>query len=89
VSIVVKEWQFSDGTHSLKNLRNNSQPSLNGSSNIQLRTGKKLNITVVEGKDLATAKEKSGKFDPYIKLQYGKVSNSVFDTLRCTKVCFI
>ncbi|MCH98361.1 synaptotagmin-4-like [Trifolium medium] len=73
VSIVVKEWQFSDGTHSLKNLRNNSQPSLNGSSNIQLRTGKKLNITVVEGKDLATAKEKSGKFDPYIKLQYGKV----------------
>ncbi|GAU22711.1 hypothetical protein TSUD_138350 [Trifolium subterraneum] len=74
VSIVVKEWQFSDGTHSLKNLRNNSQPSLNGSSNIQLRTGKKLNITVVEGKDLATAKEKSGKFDPYIKLQYGKVT---------------
>lgn len=73
VSIVVKEWQFSDGTHSLNNLRNNSQQSLNGSSNIQLRTGKKLKITVVEGKDLAAAKEKSGKFDPYIKLQYGKV----------------
>lgn len=73
VSIVVKEWQFSDGTHSLNNLRNNSQQSLNGSSNIQLRTGKKLKITVVEGKDLAAAKEKTGKFDPYIKLQYGKV----------------
>lgn len=58
VSIVVKEWQFSDGTHSLNNLRNNSQQSLNGSSNIQLRTGKKLKITVVEGKDLAAAKEK-------------------------------
>ncbi|XP_004512919.1 uncharacterized protein [Cicer arietinum] len=72
VSIVVKEWQFSDGTHSLNNFRNNSQQSLNGSSNLQLRTGTKLNITVVEGKDLA-AKEKSGKFDPYIKLQYGKV----------------
>ncbi|XP_027359435.1 synaptotagmin-5 isoform X2 [Abrus precatorius] len=72
VSIVVKEWQFSDGTHSLNNLRNSSQQSLNGSSNLQLRTGRKLNVTVVEGKDLA-AKEKSGKFDTYIKLQYGKV----------------
>lgn len=77
VSIVVKEWQFSDGTHSLNNLRNNSQQSLNGSSNIQLRTGKKLKITVVEGKDLAAAKEKSGKFDPYIKLQYGKVMQKI------------
>ncbi|CAK8534142.1 unnamed protein product [Lathyrus sativus] len=73
VSIVVKEWQFSDGTHSLNNLRNNSRTSLNGSSNLQLKTGKKLNITVVEGRDLAAAKEKSGKFDPYIKVQYGKV----------------
>ncbi|CAL5186561.1 unnamed protein product [Lathyrus oleraceus] len=73
VSIVVKEWQFSDGTHSLNKLRNNSQQSLNGSSNLQLKTGKKLNITVIEGKDLAAAKDKYGKFDPYIKLQYGKV----------------
>ncbi|XP_061357579.1 synaptotagmin-5-like isoform X2 [Gastrolobium bilobum] len=72
VSIVVKEWQFSDGSHSLNNLRSSSQQSLNGSSNLQLRTGRKLNVTIVEGKDLA-AKEKSGKFDPYIKLQYGKV----------------
>ncbi|KAJ1405713.1 Synaptotagmin-like mitochondrial-lipid-binding domain [Sesbania bispinosa] len=72
VSIVVKEWQFSDGSHSLNNLRTSSQQSLNGSSNLQLRTGRKLNITVVEGKDLA-AKDKAGKFDPYIKLQYGKV----------------
>ncbi|KAJ1379535.1 Synaptotagmin-like mitochondrial-lipid-binding domain [Sesbania bispinosa] len=72
VSIVVKEWQFSDGSYSLNNLRTSSQQSLNGSSNLQLRTGRKLNITVVEGKDLA-AKDKAGKFDPYIKLQYGKV----------------
>ncbi|XP_019457985.1 PREDICTED: extended synaptotagmin-1-like isoform X2 [Lupinus angustifolius] len=71
VSIVVKEWQFSDGSHSLNNIRANSQQSLNGSSNLQLKTGRKLIITVVEGKDLAT-KDKSGKFDPYFKLQYGK-----------------
>ncbi|KAG5022094.1 hypothetical protein JHK85_018436 [Glycine max] len=73
VSIVVKEWQYSDGSHSLNSLRSSSsQQSINGSPNFQLRTGRKINVTVVEGKDLA-AKDKSGKFDPYIKLQYGKV----------------
>ncbi|KAH1234179.1 hypothetical protein AAZX31_09G166500 [Glycine max] len=73
VSVVVKEWQYSDGSHSLNSLRSSSsQQSINGSPNFQLRTGRKINVTVVEGKDLA-AKDKSGKFDPYIKLQYGKV----------------
>ncbi|KAK7320035.1 hypothetical protein RJT34_04764 [Clitoria ternatea] len=72
VKIVVKEWQFSDGSHSLNNLRANSRQPLIGSSNILSKTGRKLNITVVEAKDLA-AKDKCGKFDPYIKLQYGKV----------------
>ncbi|XP_054816971.1 synaptotagmin-5-like [Prosopis cineraria] len=72
VSIVVKEWQLSDGSHSLNNLRISSQQSLYGSSNLQVRTGRKLSITVVEGKDFA-AKDKSGKFDSYVKLQYGKV----------------
>lgn len=84
MSIVVKEWQFSDGTHSLNKLRNNSQQSLNGSSNLQLKTGKKLNITVIEGKDLAAAKDKYGKFDPYIKLQYGKVRDAV-----CLRHCSV
>ncbi|XP_061345008.1 uncharacterized protein LOC133290881 [Gastrolobium bilobum] len=69
--IVVKEWQFSDGSHSLNNLHSSSQQSLNGSSLLS-RTGRKLKITVVEAKDLA-AKDKFGKFEPYIKLQYGKV----------------
>lgn len=59
----------------MNNLRASSQQSLNGSSNLPLRTGRKLYVTVVEGKDLA-AKEKSGKFDPYFKLQYGKVSDT-------------
>ncbi|KAL2342484.1 hypothetical protein Fmac_003769 [Flemingia macrophylla] len=72
VKIVVKEWQFSDGSHSLNNLRANSQQSLIGSSSLLSKTGRKLRITVVEAKDLA-AKDKDGKIDPYIKLQYGKV----------------
>ncbi|KAK1565162.1 hypothetical protein Q3G72_020185 [Acer saccharum] len=72
VKLVLKEWQFSDGSHSLNNLRVGSQQSLNGSSNFLSRTGRKVSITVVEGKDLVL-KDKSGKFDPYIKLQYGKI----------------
>ncbi|KAI9113972.1 hypothetical protein K1719_015223 [Acacia pycnantha] len=71
VRIVVKEWQFADGSHSLNNFGLTSQHSLNGSSQLLSRTGRKLNITVVEGKNLA-AKDKSGQFEPYIKLQYGK-----------------
>ncbi|KAI9088049.1 hypothetical protein K1719_030026 [Acacia pycnantha] len=73
VGIIVKEWQLSDGSHSVNKLRvSSSQQSLSGSSNLQVKTGRKLTITVVEGKDFA-AKDKSGKFDPYVKLQYGKV----------------
>ncbi|XP_027340284.1 synaptotagmin-4-like isoform X2 [Abrus precatorius] len=72
VKIVVKEWQFSDGSHSLNNLHASSRQSLIGSSNLLSKTGRKLKITVVEAKDLA-ARDKFGKFEPYIKLQYGKV----------------
>ncbi|TKY60932.1 Synaptotagmin-5 protein [Spatholobus suberectus] len=72
VKIIVKEWQFSDGSHSLNNLRANSQRSLVGSSSLLSKTGRKLKITIIEAKDLAS-KDKFGKFDPYIKLQYGKV----------------
>lgn len=72
VRLVLKEWQFSDGSHSFNNFHIGSQPSLNGSSNFLSRTGRKINITVVEGKDLVL-RDKNGKFDPYVKLQYGKV----------------
>ncbi|KAB2001338.1 hypothetical protein ES319_D12G295400v1 [Gossypium barbadense] len=71
VKLVIKEWQFSDGSLSFNNLRVSSQPSLNGSSNFLPRTGRKIIVTVVEGKDLIT-KDKSGKCNPYVKLQYGK-----------------
>ncbi|KAI9384384.1 hypothetical protein POPTR_012G056000v4 [Populus trichocarpa] len=70
VKLVVKEWLFSDGSHSLNNV--SSQKSIYGSSNILSRTGRKINVAVMEGKDLIS-KERSGKCDPYVKLQYGKV----------------
>ncbi|KAM6569103.1 hypothetical protein CsatB_017088 [Cannabis sativa] len=71
VKLVLKEWQFSDGSHSLNNFRVKSRQSLNGSSNFLPRTGRKIYITVMEGKDLSM-KDRSGKCDPYVKLQYGK-----------------
>lgn len=77
MKIVVKEWQFSDGSHSLNNLRSNSQRSLIGSSTLLSKTGRKLKITIVEAKDLVT-KDRSGKVSPYVKLQYGKVSGTGF-----------
>lgn len=75
VRLVVKEWQFTDGSHSSNNFSLSSQPSLYGSSNFPSGTGRKIIITVVEGKDLIASK--SGRCDPYVKLQYGKVGLSV------------
>ncbi|KAK1372057.1 synaptotagmin-5 [Heracleum sosnowskyi] len=73
VKLVLKEWQYSDGSHSLNNFHLNSRASsLYGSSNFPTRTGRKIYVTIVEGKDLLV-KDKSGKCDLYVKLQYGKV----------------
>ncbi|MFS7962077.1 putative C2 domain, synaptotagmin-like mitochondrial-lipid-binding domain, C2 domain superfamily [Helianthus anomalus] len=71
VKLTLKEWQYSDGLHSLSGLQLSSRgSSLHGSiSNFQPRTGRKIYVTVVEGKDLLE-KEKSAK--SYVKLQYGK-----------------
>ncbi|KAL8124130.1 uncharacterized protein LOC141717975 [Apium graveolens] len=72
VKLVLKEWQFSDGSHSINNFHFNSRASsLYGSSNLLTRTGRKIYVTVVEGKDLMV-KDRFGKCDPYVKLQYGK-----------------
>jgi hypothetical protein len=73
---VLKEWQFSDGSVTLSNSLNDGlQSSLDGSPKLQSTTGRKLGVRVVEGRALA-ANSKSGKCDPYVKLQYGKVSCS-------------
>lgn len=72
VSLVLKEWQFSDGSVTLSNsLGNGLQCSFDGSTKLQSTTGRRLRVRVVEGRAL-TANSKSGKCDPYVKLQYGK-----------------
>ncbi|KAL3512244.1 hypothetical protein ACH5RR_024961 [Cinchona calisaya] len=71
VKLYLKEWQFSDGSHSMSSLRVGSRQSSNGSSSFLPSTGRKLYVTLVEGKNLVV-KDKFGKSDPYVKLQYGK-----------------
>lgn len=76
VSLVLKEWQFSDGSVTVNNslsLSNGLQSSFDGSPKLQSTTGRRIRVRVVEGRAL-TANSKSGKCDPYVKLQYGKVS---------------
>ncbi|KAF5186642.1 Multiple c2 and transmembrane domain-containing protein [Thalictrum thalictroides] len=71
VKLVLREWTFSDGSRSLNNPSYLiSQQSIDGPSNT-LQTGRKLKITIIEGRDLIR-KDNFGKCDPYIKLQYGK-----------------
>ncbi|CAA7397692.1 unnamed protein product [Spirodela intermedia] len=70
VKLVLKEWHYSDGSHSLNSTASIlSQPSNSGFSSFQLGTGRKVKMTVIEGKNLLT---KSGKCSPYVKLHYGK-----------------
>lgn len=69
VKLTLKEWQFSDGLHSLSGSQLSSRGSLYGSSNFQPRTGRKIYVTVVEAKDLL---EKDKSVKSYVKLQYGK-----------------
>lgn len=72
VKLVLREWQFTDGSRGLRSHdTSNSQHSLLGSSTFHSPTGRKIKITVVEGSNLA-GKDRSGKNDPYVKLQYGK-----------------
>ena len=73
---MLKEWQFSDGSVTLSNSLSGLQSSSDGSPKLQSITGRRLRVRVVEGRAL-TANSKSGKCDPYVKLQYGKVSCSL------------
>lgn len=70
---MLKEWLFSDGAASSNKESNvSSRQFIDGSTTFEPLTGRKLHITVMEGQNLL-ATEKSGKCDPYVKLQYGKV----------------
>lgn len=75
MKLSIKEWQFSDGSQSMSSLQVGSRQSLNGSASFLPRTGRKINVTLVEGKDLVM-KDRLGKSNPYVKLQYGKVQSS-------------
>lgn len=72
VKVVLKEWHFADGSHSLTSFNLSTQNSLDEASISLSKTGRKICVTVVEGKDLIV-KDKIGKSGPYIKLYYGKV----------------
>ncbi|KAG2587213.1 hypothetical protein PVAP13_5NG125900 [Panicum virgatum] len=64
--------EFSDGSVTLSNYPSSGlQSSSDGSPKLQSITGRRLRVRVVEGRAL-TANSKSGKCDPYVKLQYGK-----------------
>ncbi|KAI3920777.1 hypothetical protein MKW98_005603 [Papaver atlanticum] len=72
VRLVLKEWQFADGSVSSNNTSVvGSQRSMNRPSDDHPRTGRKIKLTVVEGRDLVV-KDKAGKSNAYVKLQYGK-----------------
>ncbi|KAL6556315.1 MYF24 [Orobanche gracilis] len=71
VRLVLKEWQFSDGSHSLTSFGTGSRHSVSGPSNHLSKTGRRICITVIDGKDLVV-KDKIGRSDPYVKMQYGK-----------------
>ncbi|KAJ9550563.1 hypothetical protein OSB04_014608 [Centaurea solstitialis] len=71
VKLTLKEWQFSDGLHTLSgsHLSTRASSLYAGSSNFQPRTGRKIYVTVVEAKELL---EKDKTVKSYVKLQYGK-----------------
>ncbi|XP_068638088.1 uncharacterized protein [Aristolochia californica] len=71
VKLVVREWQFAGSSASGDRSAYVSSQNGSGLPQFQPRTGRKLIITVKEGRNLA-GKDRSGKCDPYVKLQYGK-----------------
>nr|GLL35835.1 synaptotagmin-5-like [Ipomoea trifida] len=75
VKLILKEWQFSDGSHSSGLSDIVSQQSISGSSNLLQRTGRKIHVTIIDGKNLPT-KDRFGMSGSgtYVKLQYGKAS---------------
>ncbi|KAJ3694418.1 hypothetical protein LUZ60_009898 [Juncus effusus] len=69
VGVRVKEWQYADGTTSV----NSPLASYSSIPSIQSRTGRKLKVSVLEGRNLSV-KDKFSKCDPFVKLHYGKAA---------------
>lgn len=72
VKLVVKEWQFIDGSRTGDDYANGTIPTLQYLPSFETHTGRTLRITVLEGRNLA-AKDRTGKSDPYVRLRYGKL----------------
>lgn len=73
VKLLMKEWQFTDGSRTGGDSINGGSLSTSQSlPSFETHTGRTLKITVLEGRNLA-AKDRSGKSDPYIRLRYGKL----------------
>lgn len=78
---MIKEWLYGPPSWN-KSHPISPQQSIDDKTNFQPRTGRKLSITVVEGQNLSVPK--SGKCDPYVKLQYGKVG--IFSDAPCIEL---
>ncbi|CAA7053103.1 unnamed protein product [Microthlaspi erraticum] len=82
VKLLLKEWHFSDGSHSLNSGHSSSLQSLDASSSSLLsKTGRKIIVTVLAGKNLVS--NKAGKCDASVKLQYGKTIQKTVNAVEC------
>ncbi|CAA7053104.1 unnamed protein product [Microthlaspi erraticum] len=82
VKLLLKEWHFSDGSHSLNSGHSSSLQSLDASSSSLLsKTGRKIIVTVLAGKNLVS--DEAGKCDASVKLQYGKTIQKTVNALEC------
>ncbi|KAJ7294164.1 hypothetical protein O6H91_Y274600 [Diphasiastrum complanatum] len=87
VRLTMKEWLFHDSSKPLaSDTSMEHQNTLGSWPVLPSRTGRKLKVIVLEGRNLAP-KDRTGKSDPYLRIQYGKVirkTKAIAQTLNPT-----